>query len=192
MALWKPQSSQPIGPNEHLGRRLFDEPSLAGAQDQKTIARLNLRHFEERRDGQVSLDRLGRTNVDKSVVRYLRPRADGAGTRFRPPKAFNGWAVLTARKFGSPPAPAPAGYALTVIASPESGADLDENTYHAHISMPPNMDYYSMALHLRQLFEAHGTIERVAKHAAPPPPENRFPRLLLTRFKKWLIERRSR
>jgi hypothetical protein len=190
MALWKPQSSQPIGPNEHLGRRLFDEPLLAGAQDQRPIARLNLRHFEERRDGQVSLDRLGRTNVDKAVVRYLRPRANTAGTRFRPPKAFNGWAVLTARKFGTPPAPA--GYALTVIASPDSGTDLDENPYHAHISMPSNMDYYSMALHLRELFDAHGTIEWVAERAAPPRHENRFPWSLLTRFGNWLIGRRSR
>jgi hypothetical protein len=189
MPLWKPQSNEPVGQNEHLGRRLFDEPSLAGAQDQKPIARLILRHFEEKRDQQVSLDRLGRTSVEKAVVRYLRPRADRAGTRFRPPKAFNGWAVLSARKFGSPPAP-PA-YALTVIASPESGTDLDENIYHAHISAPPNMDYYSMALHLRELFETQGMIERVAEQGAPPQPGNRF-LSLASRFREWLIKRRKR
>src|ERR1035437_393533 len=190
MALWKPQGNQPIGPNEHLGRRLFDEPLLTGAQDQKPSARLNLRHFEEKRDGQVSLDRLGRTSVDKAVMRYLRPRADRAGTRLRPPKVFNGWAVLTARRFGSPPAPP--GYALTVIASPESGTALDENIYHAHISTPPNLDYHSMALHLRWLFEDHGTIERVAEQAAPLQHQNRFLRCLLTRFREWSIGWRSR
>ena len=190
MALWKPPSNPPIGPNEHLGRRLFEEPLLAGAQNQKRITRLDLRHFEEKRDGQVSLDRLGRTSVDKAVVRYLRPRADRAGTRVHPPKAFNGWAVLTARKFGSPPAPPR--YALAVIPSPESGADLEENIYHAHISMPAHMDYYSMALHLRELFDAHGTLERVAARAAAPQHENRFVRFLMTIFRKWLFEWRSR
>src|ERR1022692_3015608 len=103
---WTPQSDKPVGPNEHVGRRLFAEPSLVGAQGQKPIGRLNLRHFEEKRDGLVSLDRLGRTSIENSIVGYLRPRAERVGTTFRPPKAFNGWAVLTARKFGSTPAPA--------------------------------------------------------------------------------------
>jgi hypothetical protein len=187
MALWKPHSSHPIGQNEHLGRRLFDEPALAGAHDQKPIPRLDLRHFEEKRDGQVSLDRLGRTSVEKAVVGYLRPRCDRAGTRFRPPKAFNGWAVLTARKFGSPPAPP--GWALTVVASPENGADLDENIYHAHVSTPPNKDNYSMALHLRHLFEAHGTTERITAQA-PPQHEKGLLRFLWTRLREWLSGRR--
>jgi len=35
MARWKPDPSQPFGPAEHIGRRLFDEPKLVGAEGQK-------------------------------------------------------------------------------------------------------------------------------------------------------------
>lgn len=186
MARWTPQSNQPVGPNEHVGRRLFDEPSLMGARDQKPMARLNLRHFEEKRDGQVSLDRLGRTSFDKAIVRYLKPRADKAGAKFSSPKVFHGWAVLTARKFASPPAPT--GYALSVIASPENGNDLDENIYHAHVA-DQQRDYYGMALHLRELFETYGTIERVAEQATLVKRENRFLRFLPAWLRQWLIGR---
>lgn len=151
--VWKPQIDQPVGPDEPIGRRLFSQPSLVGAQDQKPLLKPSLRHFEDTR-GQVSLDRLGQTGVEKAVVKYLRPRADRAGTKLRPPKAFNGWAVLRARQFGSPPAPQDE--ALSVVASPQDGHDLDENLYHAHVVNPDIKPYY-LALHLRHLFVTYGT-----------------------------------
>ncbi len=153
MARWQPQPDQPVGPNEHIGRRLFDEPMLAGAQDQPSFAGLDFRHFEETRDPEVSLDRLGQSGIDKAVVRYLRPRADKAGTTFRPPKAFNGWAVVRARLLSNPPH----GPAVPVIASPIPGQGLDENIYHAHVATPDHFDHYSMALHLRHLFTSPGS-----------------------------------
>ncbi|MGA2940173.1 MAG: hypothetical protein ABSF52_24190 [Syntrophobacteraceae bacterium] len=154
---WRPQNNEDVGPNEHIGRRIFDEPPLVGARDQKPLERLSIQHFEDK-DGEVSLDRLGRTGIDKGVVGYLRRRADKAGTKFRRTKAFRGWAVLTARKFGSPPAPP--GHALSVIASPVHGDDLDENIYHAYV-VDPRKDRYIMALYLRELFENHGTVTEV-------------------------------
>lgn len=187
MARWTPQNNQLVKQNEHVGRRLFDEPALVGANDQKPTARLDLRHFLEKRDGLVSLDLLGKTSIEKGIVRYLRPRADRAGERFRPPKAFHGWAVLTARKFGSPPAQA--GFALSVIASPESGGEMDENIYHAHIAIPEDMHYYTMALHLRELFETHGTIERALEPARPVKPKHRLLGFLPAKFRKWLTDR---
>ena len=184
MARWIPRSDEVVGPNEHVGRRLFNEPMLAGAQDQKPFAGLDYRHFEEKRDGEVSLDRLGRSSVEKAVVEYLRPRACGAGTRFHPPKPFNGWIVLKARQFGKPPT-AQSKYALSVNASPITGSDLDENIYHAHVSTPENVDAYSMALHLRQLFATHGM---------PAPvdtvrPGNRLLRCLPVWARGWLSKR---
>lgn len=183
---WTPQSNQPVGQNEHIGRRIFDEPSLVGAQDQKPLARLTIRHFEDR-DGEVSLDRLGRTSIEKAVVQYLLTRADRAGEKFSYLKVFHGWAVLTARKFGSPPAPP--GHALSVIASPENGNDLDANIYHAHVA-DPQKDRYVMALHLRELFVTHGTL-RVVRQAILVKRENRFLRFLLAGFRKWFIEPRG-
>jgi hypothetical protein len=153
-----------------------------GAEDQQPLGRLNLRHFEEKRDGLVSLDRLGLGNVDKTALLYLRPRAENAGKRFRTPKAFNGWAVLTANKFRSPPARQ--GYALSVIASPEEGEGLDENLYHAHVATPDNMDSYTMALHLRELFENHGSVRRVTD---PPSRQQGALRRTLSRLTQWLF-----
>lgn len=166
MARWQPQSDQPVGPNEHIGRRLFDEPLLAGAQDQLSFAGLNLRHFEERRDREVSLDRLGQSGIDKAVVRYLRPRAEQAGTTFHPPKTFNDWAVVRARLLSHPPQ----GPAIPAIASPVSGQDLDEDIYHAHVVTPEHFDHYSMALHLRHLFTGPGSsVHRIDSAPATQP-----------------------
>ena len=86
MARWQPVIDQQIGSNEHLGRRLFDEPSLAGAEDQRPFTGILIDHFLEKRDdGQVSLDRLGQSSVDKRVQNHLLPLAHNAATRFRPP-----------------------------------------------------------------------------------------------------------
>lgn len=163
MALWKPNPEDPVKRSEHVGRRLFEEPTLTGAQDQKPLGRLDFRHFEEKRDAQISVDRLGQTSVDKSVVRYLRPRAAVASGRFRPPRAFTGWAVITAGKLEKPPAPH---RSHAVIPSPEVGDELNENVYHAHITTPPDLDAYSMALHLRELFVAYGSITRIEPEKA--------------------------
>jgi hypothetical protein len=100
---WTPQIGQPVAPNEHVGRRLFDEPMLAGAQNQQAFAGLDLRNFEEKRDGEISVDRLGRSSVEKAVVNYLRPRAHAAGGKFTPSKQFNGWAVLRVARLQNPP-----------------------------------------------------------------------------------------
>lgn len=165
---WKPQINKPIGQNEHIGRRLFDEQELVGAQGQKQLARLSLQHFLDTR-GEVSLDRLGPSGVEKAVVKYLQPRAERAGTRLKPPKAFNGWAVIRARQFDSPAAQR--GVALSVVASPQHGAGLDENIYHAHIEDPPNFvdpdkKPYFLALHLRELFERETMLLPVGRPTA--------------------------
>jgi hypothetical protein len=41
------------------------------------------------------------------------------------------------------------------------GDGLDANIYHAHIEFPADKDHYTMALHLRELFEVHGTLESI-------------------------------
>src|SRR5690348_13522018 len=121
MARWNPSAE--VGANEAIGRRLFDEPMLVGARDQKPYAGLVLRHFQEKRSEEFSIDRLGRSNIEPAVLNYLKPRAALAGNNFKPPKSFNGWAVLRARQLRQPPV----GTGFPVLSSPISGTDLDEN-----------------------------------------------------------------
>jgi hypothetical protein len=154
MARWVPETDKPIGSNEHLGRRLFDEPLLAGAEDQKPFAGLHFSHFEEKRDGKVSLDRLGQSSIDRKVLNYLRPLANCFAASFQPPKQFNGWSVIRAYILSHPPR----GEAVSVIPSPETGPEHMANIYHAHV-VPGSMDSYIMALHLRQLFADYGNVK---------------------------------
>ena len=137
-----------MGENEPIGRRLFDEPMLVGGGDQRPLARLDLRHFLESRDRELSFDRLGRTSVDRSVVKYLCFRGIAAGSRFKKPKKFNGWVYFRARRLATPPR----GPKMIVIASPEFGEPPNDNPYHAHVDLPYG-DAYISALHIRELFE---------------------------------------
>jgi len=160
MARWIPQPDA-VGRNEHIGRRLFDEPMLTGAKDQKPFNGLLVNHFLETRDEQVSVDRLGKSSVDRSVVRYLMPLAESAGSAFLSPKRFDGWTVLPAHRVQetqqSP---------LQVVASPETN-----NPYHAHILTESfltaveqdKMRRHLVALYLRELFTKHGTIHQAAE-----------------------------
>jgi hypothetical protein len=81
MARWDPPAN--VDNNEHLGRRLFDEPLLTGASDQPSFKGLLLTHFEESRDDEWWLDRLGRSSADRKVISYLTPRAQAAGSTFK-------------------------------------------------------------------------------------------------------------
>jgi hypothetical protein len=133
MAKWQPESDTVIGKNEHLGRRLFDEPMLAGATNQKPFTGLRRRHFEETRDLEFSLDRLGRTSVEPGVIRYLMPRADAAAAKFKPPKAFDGWFVIKADFLQKPKQ----GPAFPVTPSPDIKPGLDENRFFTDLSTAP-------------------------------------------------------
>jgi hypothetical protein len=156
MARWKPQANLPIGLKEPVGRRLFDEPMLLGAANQPHYGGLDLRNFQETRDNEYSLDRLGKTGIDGAVIRYLKPRAIAGGKSFRKPKKFNGWIAVKSETLTSPP---PTGKPIVLMASPVSGEDLDENAFHAHAIRPEDQTDLIFALYLRHLFSS-GTIER--------------------------------
>src|SRR5262249_18203316 len=128
MPRWIPGANGPIGPNEPVARHLFDEPQLAGAGDQPPlIPLLDIRNFQETRGAEYSLDRLGRTGIERNVRVYLLERAIHAGTRFHPQRSFDGWAVVRARHLQ------PSQYIASLVASPVRGDGLDENPYHAHV-----------------------------------------------------------
>jgi hypothetical protein len=156
MATWKPKPDDPVGVNEVIGRRLFDEPKLAGAKEQKPFAGLDLRNFTEKRDREFSVDRLGRTGIDAGVLKYLRPRATNAAKRFHPAKRFDGWATLRVRILAKPPL----GEAVWLVsASPITDVSPPEdNIYHAHVALPKGVSPYTSALHLRELFTQYGEV----------------------------------
>jgi hypothetical protein len=159
---WVPPAN--IEPNEHIGRRLFDEPLLIGSASQPSYEGLLVTHFEETRGVDYSVDRLGRSSIDRRVVAYLRPRAEAAGKTFRKPKTFNGWAVLPAReltKVRKRPG-------LTLQASPVSDPEPLDNRYHAHVVRPADLDATLMALYLRHLFITHGSVEAVESAKSKP------------------------
>ena len=182
MARWVPSTNGSVEPREHVGRRLFDEPMLVGATGQNPYEGLDLRNFEEKRGKEFSLDRLGRTGIEGAVESYLIPRADNAGEKFRTPRAFNGWFVLSAKTLST--SPGNSSLAGSVIASPISGDGLEENIYHCHFVIPDATDHYTIAFHLRHLFAKHGK--------AHVPQKNRLPRRTLispARAWRWLVRK---
>src|SRR5580698_8392009 len=103
MARWDPDLNS-IGTNEHLGRRIIDELRLIGAQDQIAPDRLRAGHFMDTRVGEdVSLDRLGKSSIDKRVCNFLRPLAMRHAESFKEPREFRGWAVIRAGFLSKPP-----------------------------------------------------------------------------------------
>jgi hypothetical protein len=155
---WNPKTD-PVEKSEPIGRRLYEEPMLMGAQDQPSFKGLDYRHFEETRgDKELSLDRLGCTGVQRNAKNYLTPRAVAAGQKRMPSKQFNGWAHVRASVLEK----GWHGQCYPVIASPiENGPE--ENYHHAHVIIQG--DSISAALHLREMFTRHGAVEKVA------PPE---------------------
>jgi hypothetical protein len=162
MARWKPQANVPIGAKEQVGRRLFDEPMLIGAADQPRYDGLDLRNFQETRDDEYSLDRLGRTGIEGAVVRYLEPRAVESGKSFQKPKQFNGWIAVKAEALMAPPK----GPTIQLVASPVSGSRLQENDFHAHAVRPAGQEDLIFALYLRYRFSG-GKIEKSTTSASP-------------------------
>jgi hypothetical protein len=154
MALWKPDPNT-IGKSEYIGRRLFEQPQLVGATDQKPFHGLEMSHFEEKRGDEFSVDRLGRSSVDRAVTRFLQPLATATGQSFHKPKSFDGWVAIPNQKATKPAKPSVP--ALPLIPSPEKG-----NDYHAHlvttqITANNPSGYYFAALHLREIFTGPGS-----------------------------------
>jgi hypothetical protein len=171
MALWNPPSE--IAAKEHIGRRKFERHRLRGGQDQRPPFRtLELYHFQETRGaGEVSLDRLGKTGIEKAVKKYLNPRARADGTKFKPPRSFEGWFYVTAVELRQPVHGPP----LALVYSPVGhidGEELSGNQFHAHVERPSSFsdDYADdlMAMHLKTIFERDYRFEPAIPVDAPP------------------------
>ena len=92
MPRWIPDDST-IAQGEHIGRRLFNEPKLSGAPDQKAFKGLNLSNFMETRGKEFSCDRLGRSSLEADVIEYLVERCEHHSSERALP--FHGWIYAT-------------------------------------------------------------------------------------------------
>lgn len=167
---WNPDG-KPVDPQERVGRRLLDLPELAGASEDQYYSRVRMTQFWDKDTGEVSLDRLGRSNIEPKVRNYLIPRAKKHAASFAKPKTFEGWAHIKAAELLTAKYPP----SLTINASPilikEGEDENDENIFHAHIDKPE--DGYAQALHLRNLFEHFGDVERYSEPG--PADKNEVP-----------------
>lgn len=180
---WLPNPADPIGKKESIGRRLFDEPTLVGATDQRPREYLDYRHFEERRAPiEVSFDRLGANGVDGKVRRYLEPIAIQHGIDWSA-KKFDGWVWLKADKLTAPPKGPPFPLTPSPIRLAEP-AHPECNPYHAHTACPPTADAHGFTLALQYLFSTHG---KMLECNVPRPP---FFKRILLRLKRFSRSRR--
>jgi len=177
---WQPPGV--VGKSETIGRRLFDEPMLVGARGQPSYSGLLLRHFEETRGQEFSVDRLGATGVTKQVIQYLRPRAENAGKSFHEARAFNGWICARACVLEA----GWKGHKYPVIASAiKDKPEPEDNVYHAHVLIGD--DPYGEALYLKHIFTTKGgQIERVPSSDVLP-----WWRVLAQRLKACFVSLRS-
>lgn len=153
MARWSPSSN--VGLSELIGRRLYEDSKLKGVEGQIPFGGIQLNHFIEKRDREVSMDRLGRSNVEKPVKTFLVPRATGSGASRNPPKTFHGWATVQAKELTQ----ARGEDKLPVIGSAIITEEPDDNPFHAHVERPENWSAHIMALQLRYIFETFGKVE---------------------------------
>jgi hypothetical protein len=191
MARWIPKADKPVGPNEHIGRRLFDEPKLFGASDQSPFDGLDLRNFEAGSDREFSIDRVGDACFNPKVQAYLTPRARAAAGTFQKPRTFHGWLTVTARKLTTPQG----GRAWTLVPSPDQGPlvggvaqqwsddNMKQNLYHAHVPVPTDVDDQFFAYLLRDIFKG-GKPFRDPEAPEPPSPAIRH-RRPMTKLQRW-------
>jgi hypothetical protein len=138
--------------DERIGRRIYDEPMLRGAQGQPSYSGIELHHFQGGRE--LSLDRLGATGVDRRVRQHLKLRAEAAGAARRKPSRFDGWFHVAAKELEQARKPPK----LPLIASPIRAPEPNDNIYHAHIVQPDDVHPHLASLHVRYIFTEYGDV----------------------------------
>jgi len=146
VAKWHPPLDA-VGPNEVIGRRLFESSAAS------SLRPLSTQHFMDSRvDEDLSVDRLGDTGVNKVVCRSLTSEADAEAAKRS--KSFHGWASIRCKdlkKANVKPVP---------ITLAEHGTD---NPYHAEIDRSLVRDAT-----MQHYFAAHLLYEFIKGTHVPP------------------------
>lgn len=159
---WIPDPSHPVGQSEKIGRRIWDAPQLRGAKDQPPMGSVDIENFREKRSPEVSLDRLGRTGIERRVLEYLQPRCESHANGFKPRRTFDGWAVIKAKDLTNKWKDIPKWELSVSPVAEEDGKELSGNRYHAHARCH-GVDHsedngLTVALQLRHLYERFGEL----------------------------------
>lgn len=160
---WQPAPDAPLGKQERVGRRLFDEPELRGVEGQPNLGVVSLSQFREKRGREVSLDRLGRTGIEPKVKNYLVPRCDYQASSFGKQKQFEGWATIKVADLTNKWSETPQWTAHPSPVMMDEDEELTENVYHAHTVCSESRADAGTALFLRHLFERYGSLEIVQR-----------------------------
>ena len=151
MARWVPNPARPIGKNEPIGRRIFDDIVWRDEANQGQKGRLRVDHFYDTRvEEDLSFDRLGKQgNPDPRVVNLLKQLANAEADNER--KSFEGWAYVAKRHLKKPLED------NELDIRPDD--DSEENPYHALLARDDYRERrlaYFLALHLVHIFEGKG------------------------------------
>ncbi len=160
---WKPDPDVSLDPNERVGRRIFDEPKLKGVDKQPDFGSVRVEHFREKRGSHVSIDRLGRTNIESRVVKYLGPRCEWQGQKFNKPKSFDGWAVIQVKNLVNKRSGMSPWKVFPSAIGLENGEEYSDNMYHAHTICHGKYSNEEKALFFRYLFEQYGEFKSFSK-----------------------------
>lgn len=153
MARWVPDPAGPIGKNEPIGRRIFDDIVWRDEANQGQKGRLRVDHFYDTRvEEDLSFDRLGKQgNPDPRVVNLLKrlanAEADNEG------KPFEGWAYVVKRHLKKPTED------NELDIRPDD--DSEENPYHALLARDDYRERrlaYLLAIYLVHIFEEKGKL----------------------------------
>ncbi|WP_157960142.1 hypothetical protein [Albibacillus kandeliae] len=188
--VWEPDPSEPIGKNERIGRRIWDTPKLRGADTQPDVAALDIEIFRERRSKEVSLDRLGRTGIEKRVISYLQPRCELHGASFSPNRRFDGWATIQAEKLTNKWNNIPK---WSISASPVEGnseVPNSDNRYHAHAVCDGSDNDLTVALFLRHLFERYGDLHPAPTNSPNEQSQSNWLKSLITAIRRSIFRDR--
>jgi hypothetical protein len=150
-----------ISDKEYIGRRLAARPTLVGAWDQiRQRLPFDLRDFEETRPPHdISLDWLGKSGLQRKVLRALGDQAARMFGQQKPPQTFAGWVYLQTEKVSR----AHRDFPCRVVSSPERPDEPDHpehNPYHCLIKYEQPFSHpHLMAQHVYLQFQKKGAVE---------------------------------
>ena len=162
MATWQPNPSGPIGDNEPLGRRIFDDAIWRDALAQGKTHIFRPDHFDDNRLAEdLSFDRLGMSgNPQAKVLRFLDALAQAEAENHGKDHAGWGWVLRKNLRDSDRTV-------LKVLPSPIiDDLDSPDNPYHADLSRENHRTVQQakyLSLHLAHLFNKIGKLEPASK-----------------------------
>jgi hypothetical protein len=160
-----PRRDAEIGDPEHLGRRRFKRARLIGFPSQEAEPALTYLDFLDERDYNISTDRLGPNGIDTKIKDRLALLARASAESRVPKMVFLGWANVQVKKFLKEAR----GHRYSIKPDPISGAESEDNEFHAVICCPTDRTHLEVALYLCHVFQKHGgTIDAEAVPASGP------------------------